>query len=179
MKEINEIETEHLILIPLTLDQLKLCLTDLSDLSALGQESALSIADELVTAPVRRAIGLKLAKMEQVDPQLHPWFTYWLLVVIADRCGAGLVGFKGSPDEQGEVEIGYGIAPAYRGQGYTTEAARALIAWAFSAPDCTSVIATGVDSTNIASIRILEKVGMTCYQEKDGLLFWRIFRPEA
>jgi ribosomal-protein-alanine N-acetyltransferase len=93
--------------------------------------------------------------------------------------GPDLVGFKGSPDGQGEVEIGYGIAPAYQGQGYTTEAVRALIAWAFNAPECASIIAAFVDSTNIASIRILEKVGMTCYQDKDDYQFWRMTRLDA
>ena len=163
-------------LIPLTLKQLRLGLTDPAQL---GRELGLAIAQDVITNQVRRAIGLKMIKMEQVEPVQHPWYTYWLLVMTHRQCGAGLVGFKGSPDGEGEVEIGYGIAPAYRGQGYTTEAVRALITWAFDAPECVSVIAAEVDKANIASIRILEKVGMSIYKETNDNLYWRITRDVA
>jgi len=169
----TSIQTERLKLIPLTTAQLRLCLANPEQL---GQELGLFVAVDVITARVQRAIGMKIAKMEQVDPDRHPWYTYWLLVIAAERCGAGLVGFKGYPDDRGEVEIGYGIAPAYQGRGYTTEAARALIDWAFESPDCVSVIAAEVDRTNVASIRILEKVGLTHYREKGDLQFWRISR---
>ena len=43
----------------------------------------------------------------------------------------GNAGFKGPPDPDGMVEIGYGIVPSYQGQGYATEAAEALVAYAF------------------------------------------------
>jgi len=39
-------------------------------------------------------------------------------------------GYKGPPDGAGMVEIAYGIAPSYEGQGYATEAADALVAFA-------------------------------------------------
>jgi ribosomal-protein-alanine N-acetyltransferase len=42
----------------------------------------------------------------------------------------GRLGFKGKP-EHGAVEIGYGIVPAHRQQGYATEAGQVLIARAF------------------------------------------------
>jgi ribosomal-protein-alanine N-acetyltransferase len=103
----------------------------------------------------------------------YPW-TYWLIVITDQQCGAGLLGFKGLPDEESKVEIGYGIAPAHQGKGYTTEAVRALIAWAFKAPNCHSVIAPNTAKSNIASNRVLKKVGMTVHHETDDALFWRI-----
>jgi RimJ/RimL family protein N-acetyltransferase len=46
------------------------------------------------------------------------------------RCVIGAAGFKGAPDAAGMVEIAYGIVPSYEGQGYATEAAAALVAFA-------------------------------------------------
>jgi ribosomal-protein-alanine N-acetyltransferase len=138
-----------------------------------------AIAQDVITDRVCRAIRMKIARMVYIDPKQHLWFTYWLLVVVDQQYGAGLVGFKGSPDGEGEVEIGYGISAAYRGQGYTTEAVRALIAWAFDAPNCVSIIAAEVDKANIASIRILDKVGMSLYKETNDNLYWHITRDVA
>ncbi len=47
--------------------------------------------------------------MERVDPSGHAWFTYWLIIVKDKPYGSGRAGFKGSPDDQGKKEIGYGI----------------------------------------------------------------------
>ena len=47
------------------------------------------------------------------------------------RCVIGSAGFKGAPDDDGVVEIAYGVVPSYEGQGYATEAAAALVTYAF------------------------------------------------
>ena len=67
----------------------------------------------------------------------------------------------------------YGTDPAYQNRGYTTEAVQALIAWAFDQPECTSIVAD-TQKSNLASVRILEKVGMNVYRETDDALYWRI-----
>ena len=41
-------------------------------------------------------------------------------------------GFTGDPDDAGVVEIGYEIAPEHQNRGYATEAARAMIGYAFA-----------------------------------------------
>jgi RimJ/RimL family protein N-acetyltransferase len=76
--------------------------------------------------------------------------------------GIGLFG----PPEDGQVEIGYGIVESRRGRGYATEAARALIEAALSLPGVTEVVA-GVDPGNPASVRVLEKAGLT-FPSHDG-----------
>src|SRR5688572_28332655 len=50
-------------------------------------------------------------------------------VVTLDGAVVGDCGTHGGPDEQGSVEIGYGLAQPYRGRGYATEAADALTGW--------------------------------------------------
>src|SRR4028118_1338502 len=51
------------------------------------------------------------------------------------RALVGNGGFTGDPDDSGVVEIGYEIAPEYRNRGYATEAARAMIGYAFAHAD--------------------------------------------
>lgn len=170
-----EIQTERLRLIPLTKDQLD-CLLD--DVHSLEESLGMVVSRNVITERVRRAIRLKLEKMATVDKRLHPWYTYWLIVVADSRCGAGLAGFKGYPDAAGQVEIGYGMDPQHQSQGYTTEAVRALIGWAFEEAACGSVIAE-VQKDNPASSRILEKVGMTVYAETEDRSSWRRRNPTA
>ena len=171
-----EIQTERLKLIALTLGQLRLCLADQQQLE---RELGLPVPRTVMSDPVPRAIGLKIAKMAGAEVKNHPWYTYWLVVISCQTVGAGLVGFKGQPNDQGEVEIGYGIDSAYRNQGYTTEAVKALLAWAFQQPQCRSIIALDTAKSNIASNRVSEKAGMTVYQETEDTLSWRITRDAA
>lgn len=71
---------------------------------------------------------------------------------------AGFGGFRFA-EPTGEVEILYGVDPRLWGRGYATEAAHALLAWAFRETPLTQIFA-GADAGNRASFRVLEKLGM-------------------
>ena len=71
-----------------------------------------------------------------------------------------------------KVGIGYGAARAHWGKGYVTEATRAIIDWAFQQDSIYRVYAT-TDVENVASQRVLEKVGMQC----EGFLRKYILHP--
>jgi RimJ/RimL family protein N-acetyltransferase len=58
-----------------------------------------------------------------------------------------------------EAHLGYTFDPAYAGHGYATEAAAAMIAYAFGQLGVRRITA-GCFADNLASVRILEKVGM-------------------
>ena len=68
--------------------------------------------------------------------------------------------------------IGYGAARAHWGKGYVPEATRAIIDWSFQQPSIYRVYAT-TDVENVASRRVLEKVGMQC----EGILRKYIVHP--
>ncbi len=173
------IQTPRLSLIPLRFAQLERCL---SDLPAVEAELGFLVAREIFNEEVTRAIGLKLARMESLPIELHPWQTYWLVVISepsdpvhrGEKIGAGVIGFKGYLNAKGEVEVGYGIAPQFQGQGYTTEALRALCAWAFKDPACRAITATTV--VNPASNRVLHKVGAQIFDAREGKMDWKIYR---
>ena len=83
-----------------------------------------------------------------------------LFVVDAPRTLVGWGGFKGPPDSDGAVEIGYAIAPAWEGRGVATAAAGALVAEAWATPEVRAVQAhTLSDPGGAASVRVLEKLG--------------------
>jgi len=95
-----------------------------------------------------------------VDPV---WWMYFFVHRERKRLiGSG--GFQGGPDDSGIVEIGYTISPSYRGRGYGTEAARALVNMAFGFSKVKGIRAKTVSAPN-ASIRVLEKCGFCFDQE--------------
>jgi [ribosomal protein S5]-alanine N-acetyltransferase len=140
----------------------------------LEEALAVSIARGMLTDANRRAIARKLAQMQAAPEVEHPWITYWLALTADPARGIGLLGFKGVPDGEGVVEIAYTVDPEHRGQGYATEAARALIAWAFEHASCCAVVAPDTPRANEASSRVLEKLGMRVYATTERARSWRL-----
>lgn len=96
--------------------------------------------------------------------------------------GAGRIK-KGPPDQGGVVEIAYGVDPEYQGRGYATEAARALVNFAFrSGQVC--LVRAHTRAENNASMRVLAKCGFEPIGEvvdpEDGLVWrWELQRGAA
>jgi len=80
---------------------------------------------------------------------------------------------RGSLDEP---ELAFELLPRAHGQGYATEAARALLDAAFDTGRC-RIWAT-VGSWNNASLRVLEKLGFRrdhCTTDADGEVVWLVY----
>lgn len=134
----------------------------------------MKVHDDWPTPEIRGFLPI-YARQIEAAPGLLGW-GIWLIVQDADRQVIGDVGFKGRPDAHGTVDIGYGIVPAYRQQGYASEAAAGLRDWAFEQPDVQRVTADCWPH-NTASARILEKLGMSRIGTSDaGLLLWELRR---
>jgi RimJ/RimL family protein N-acetyltransferase len=81
----------------------------------------------------------------------------WL---VFERGNDSLVGFAGFlRSEEGTPSLIYGVHPARWGCGYATEAASAVLSYALENLALPKVRAD-VDEPNIASVRVLEKLGM-------------------
>ena len=117
------------------------------------------IDPDALTGDTLAAIGKKVEKMELARPADHPWYTYWLIVDKVAGTGVGFVGFKGPPDADGLVEVGYGVSPNCRGRGFMTEALRLLVRWAASFPTCSGITALQVFNENLGSQRVLTNCG--------------------
>ena len=120
----------------------------------------------------------------QVATAADPWTFGFAIVHSAGRIVIGAASFKGPPGADGVVEIAYGIVPAYRGQGFATEAAQALIGFAFAiASGQVRVIRAHTLPEPNASTKVLAKCGFNRVAEivdpEDGLVWRWDKHPEA
>jgi RimJ/RimL family protein N-acetyltransferase len=104
-----------------------------------------------------------------------PWTHGFAVVQRASGTVIGSCGYKGPPGTEAIVEIAYGVDSAYQGRGYATEAARALIAFAFGSGRV-RLVRAHTRPAESASTRVLtkcrfERVGEVVDPE-DGLV-WR------
>ena len=109
-----------------------------------------------------------------------PWIHGFILVHRITGNTVGRCGFKGPPDTEGMVEIAYGVDRDFEGKGYATEAAGALVRYAFTHKYVRLVRAHTLPESN-ASTRVLNKCGFRRVGEvidpDDGLV-WRWERCE-
>ena len=93
----------------------------------------------------------------------------WTITVKPTDAAVGSVGCQ----VQGHaVELGFVLAKPHWGQGFATEAAKAVFAWAVSCNEIYRIWAT-CDVDNTASTRVLAKLGMV----REGVLRRWAFRP--
>ncbi|MGW6569880.1 GNAT family N-acetyltransferase [Streptomyces sp. NPDC054975] len=89
-----------------------------------------------------------------------------------DQVAVGGIGFHGPPDEKRFVTVGYGLAPGVRGQGYATEALRALLELARA--QGVAGAKGDADLGNVASQRVMEAAGMRYAGEDERVRFYRV-----
>lgn len=152
----DAIHTKHLELVPQTREE------TLADIGQMPPE------DRAAVSPAW------LAMLENSSPA-DPWIHGFKLVHRESGAVVGRCGFKGPPDAGGMVEIAYGVNPESEGNGYATEAAQALVAYAFTRGLVRVARAHTLPQQN-ASTRILTRCGFRLVGEvvdpEDGLV-WR------
>ncbi|RYZ05149.1 MAG: N-acetyltransferase [Myxococcales bacterium] len=121
-----------------------------------------------------------LRSFYEASPQPQQWGSLLFITTDPPRL-VGLGGFKGPPSADGVVEIGYAIAPAFRGQGLATDAVAQMLQRAFADPTVCAVEAHTLGSEN-PSTRVLQRAGFRKIAESDDLVEgpvwrWRIERP--
>lgn len=154
MNDTLHIKTRHLELIPCSLEVAQAATKNKSQVEKL---LAVCVPEDWYSSEVLDFLPM-YAQMLTNDPAQLGWGV-WLIIHPTDSILIGDLGFGGKPDEQGIVEMGYEVLPAYRHQGYAFEAVQALVDWAFNQPALKRIIAHSPQN-NTASIRILEKLGM-------------------
>ena len=160
------LETERLILVPLSIEYFKLYLEDRSKMEKnLGVE----ITGEKTSAE-KKKIFQKPYEQAKKDRKNHLWHTHWQVISKDENrivCG---ITFKGVPNNKGEVEIGYGTRVGFQNRGYMTETVKKLSQWALTQKDVKWVVAeTNID--NIASQKVLEKSGFERFKI-DSESYW-------
>ena len=129
---------------------------------------------EAMSPPEKAQLSADWLSQLQASLPIDPWVHGFSLVRTGTTMAVGTCGFKGPPIA-GLVEIAYSIHPEHQGKGFATEAAAALVGYAFNDSRVQVVRAHTLPGPN-ASTRVLTKCGFSCLGEvidpDDGLV-WR------
>ena len=111
------------------------------------------------------------------DPEGQGWYGWALLANEGERAPPRLVGIAaliGRPDEDGDVELAFGLLPEFRGRGYGGETVGALATWAF-ANGARRVIAH-LDAEDSGAAHTLARVGFADTREQPypGVARWAL-----
>lgn len=172
----SNIETKNLKLVPHAPEHLRALIQGPdSNAQRVGSQPAEGLRDFMVSKDVSPDWLAQLESSTVADPWTHGFG----LLHAASGTVIGMGSFKGPPGADGVVEIAYGVVPAYRGKGYATEAAQALVAYAFASGRVRTIRAHTLPETNVLT-RVLAKCGFRRVGEvidpEDGLV-WRWEKP--
>lgn len=164
------IETERLILKPLTYEQLiKYMRLD----NSLETELNLNTTSRTISAELREALELTILPNVADSDKNYLFSTIWTLISKADNKMVGDLCFVGEPNANGEIEIGYGTYEEFRKRGFMTEAVSAMIKWAKNQQNIRTIVAS-TDKDNADSFSILLKNNFTKSGETATLFNWRL-----
>ena len=147
------IETSRLILRPLSYVEL---VKHIESPDELARDLGLTPSASPIEKEVQEAILNDLLPNLSDSTKDSLFYTMWIMIEKELKAVIGGVCFHGEPDENGEVEIGYGTDNDYQNKGYMTEAIFGLIQWAKDNKRIQTIKAE-TDKANIASILVLEK----------------------
>lgn len=142
-----KLETEHLILYPLT---------DTLIQQLLNNEITEYSTTEWLTEDNRTLITWMHEELYAFFPP-KIGFTSWIFIEKDSNQVIGDGGYKGNPTSNGEVEIGYEVLQSKRQKGYATEAINALIDWGITQPEVKCITAK-CHYENTPSQNLLEKL---------------------
>lgn len=164
-----KLETERLEIIPLNYNQLNLLTENVIQFERelnckyCGEEMEGIIAD----------IFKAQIQLVQKNSKNYFWYTFWLFKIKNEGKFIGSACFKNSPDDNDQVEIGYGTNKEFQNYGYTTEAVNAMCEWALKQPSVSKVVAE-TEKDNIPSQKVLKKCNMEIFKETEECYWWQL-----
>lgn len=164
-----EFVTKELRIIPLSVEQFRLMLERFDKMEDVFK---LKHSKQKLDDETKAAMQELYDKAVQHEDE-YVWYTNWQIILKEENVSIGSACFKGEPDENGVVEIGYGLDEKYRGKGYMTAALKIMLRWAKAMPHVKKVIAL-TSKENAASQKVLENCGMKFEREEGDLQYWSI-----
>lgn len=95
----------------MNLESLRLCIRNKA---ALAKRLGLRPSGSGLPEVMRRIYRIKIANIAK-DGSNYLFYTYWQIILAAEERIIGELGFKGTPDGEGSVEVGYGLEEAFIG----------------------------------------------------------------
>jgi len=164
------IETERLIIIPLNYDQL---VKYIKCNNSLEEELNLNKSSRTISSELKEALEQSILSNVADKSKNYLYSTLWTAISKTEKRMIGDFCIYGEPNENGEIEIGYGTYEEFQNRGYMSEIVSGIIEWTKKQPIVKSIIAS-TDKTNVASVRVLEKNGFTKISETDSLSNWKL-----
>ncbi|CCH02246.1 acetyltransferase [Fibrella aestuarina BUZ 2] len=162
------IETPRLMLLPLSLEQVRL---HIAGGTRLEEAMGVRPGHREVTEPLLSILRHFTIPFLQNPGRQSIYDTLWIALDTTLNQFVADAKFKGMPDEEQTVEIGYGTYPAFQRRGYMTEIVGAMTAWALSQPNTHRVVAeTALDNT--ASQTVLLNNGFRPFEQDERVRWW-------
>lgn len=165
MKKIAE--TERLIIREITLD----------DAESMLQLYSNPIVQKYTGDPLVESLSeiKNLIEEHKIKDYNNLGYGRWAVIMKSSNAFAGWSGLKYLP-EFDKIDLGYRFLPEFWGKGIATEAGLAIIKYGFEELDLKQIIAIAFPE-NHASIRVMQKVGMTFdkiapYDEETSEAVW-------
>lgn len=159
-----QLETNRLIIIPLTQQQFSFLLESKSRF----EESLKLIPSGVPLDPhTEEAMTGLYAECKKHDGAI--WYTYWLIISKEHNTVIGGLCFMREPIED-KTELGYGIDSAFQNRGYMTETLSSVAKWALS--NGAKCITAETENDNPASHAVLKKCGFHISREEGTSLWW-------
>ena len=163
------IETERLKIVPMTYDFVRKLLDN--DVSAYEVLGAIKTETWPEKADIWDMLPMIADKLKNC-PVPNGFNGAWIFINKTDSSVVGDGGFKGQPDENGIIDLGYGIVETQRRKGFGFEAVSALCKWGLAQPDVKGLSAD-CSGNNVSSIKLLKKIGLQEVERKDGMIFFK------
>lgn len=167
---LEQIETERILLIPYAKTLINKIQQD--DLTIFN-DNKLTPAKDWPDEDVLETLPRILINLEKVD--LPTGFESWMIIIKENREIIGDIGFKGQPDSEGKIDLGYGIVESARKKGYAREAASGLIRWAFMDEKVREITAM-CDIENTGSINLLTSLKFERKDIEENMFKWSLIR---
>lgn len=148
-----KINTNRLILTEVTLDDLN-DIYELHSLPEIDEFNTLGIPENIEVT--KKFLNTLIADQTKVPRSVYAW----KIIKVEDNTFVGLAGMNVANNRFKLGEIYYNIHPTHWGNGFATEVGKQLISFGFDFLELHKIEA-GVQTENVKSIRVLEKLGMT------------------
>ncbi|RPH33321.1 MAG: N-acetyltransferase [Bacteroidales bacterium] len=164
------IETERLIIKPLTYNQLiKYIRAD----NSLENELNLNRSSRTISPELKEALEQTILPNVADVNKNYLFSTLWTIISKEYNKMVGDLCIVGEPNPEGEIEIGYGTYEEFQNNGFMTEAVGAIIEWAKCQANVLSITAS-TEKNNIASFTVLLKNNFIKVNETEDLFSWKL-----
>lgn len=167
---LKNIQTNRLTLIPITLEITKSLINGSSkEIENLG----IKCDKEWPTEDTMDILPIISASLEK--SKIPTGFETWMIVDKNNKKIIGDIDFHGEPNENGKVEIGFGLVEHEREKGFGFESLNAIMDW-LNFQESVKVIKAECLISNKPSARILEKSGFKQVNKDYELIYWEFIK---